>query len=121
MKKNLIEFIKIINGIYLISILIWGLFWFTSIKETDNRTLIIVSIFLFGTQIIILLCSIAFYFLTKNILLIKEQIKYSLIILISVIDLLFLISGRESDSTTLIFIFFINTLSILYIYKNRYL
>lgn len=119
MKKDFLEIIKIINGIYLISFLIWMLYLFFSYETIDNRTLVIMVLFLFLSSVIILLCTAIFYFFTKSILVSKKQIKYGLILLISILDLLYLMSMKESDHVALIFILSINSLSLFYIYKNN--
>lgn len=120
MSKNFIDYIKIVNGIYLISILIWMIFWFISIEHCDIREVVVISLFLLSTQIIILFCSLVFYFFTKEILLIKDQIKYSLILLIAIIDLLFLINIATVDGTGYVFLLVLNIFSILYILRNKF-
>lgn len=117
MKNNLWSYIKVINGIYLIAIYVWMLYFISS--EVDERTLVIVSFFVFSTQIVILLCSLIFYFLTKGILTIKEQIKYGLIILLAILDICYLINGFNGDKSFLIFIALINILPILYFLKDN--
>ncbi len=102
---------------YLIAIYVWMLYFISS--EVDERTLVIISFFVFSTQIVILLCSLIFYFLTKGILTIKEQIKYGLIILLAILDICYLINGFNCDKSFLIFIALINILSILYFLKNN--
>lgn len=118
MNRDLLKYIKVTHGIYLISILIWMIFWFCSFESFDLRTFIIVSLSLVSIQLIILFCSIIFYFVTKNNLDIEDQIKYGLIILIATLDILYLTNLHGSDGSILIFLFFINTFSILYILKK---
>jgi len=119
MKSDLLKYIKVINGIYFISILIWMIFWFLPLEYFNLRTLVIVALSLFSTQIMVLLCSLIFYFFTKNILLIKDQIQYGLIIMMAVIDILYLINPNMSDGSILIFFFCMNFLSVSYILKNK--
>ena len=119
MKSDLLKYIKVINGIYFISILIWMIFWFLTLEYFNLRTLVIVALSLFSTQIMVLLCSLIFYFFTKNILIIKDQIQYGLIIMMAVIDILYLINPGMSDGSILIFFFCMNFLSVSYILKNK--
>lgn len=121
MSRDFINYIKIVNGIYFISTLIWMLFWFISKGSFNSREIIIIALFLLSIQIIILLYSLVFYFFTKEILLIKDQIKYSLAFLVAIIDLLFLINAAVIDGTGYIFLLVLNLLSILYILKNRFI
>lgn len=120
MNRDFLQYIKAINGIYFISILIWIIAWFISLGAFDLRTSVIMGLFLMSTQIIILICSLLFFFLTKNILLIKEQINYSLVILIAIIDILFLINFAGIERTTLAFLFSLNTLSLTYILRHKF-
>lgn len=120
MNRDFLQYIKAINGIYFISILIWIIAWFVSLGAFDLRTFVIMGLFLLSTQIIILICSLLFFFLTKNILLIKEQINYSLVILIAIIDILFLINFAGIERTTLAFLFSLNTLSLTYILRHKF-
>src|SRR3954471_22351552 len=99
MNRDLLKYIKVTNGIYFISILIWMIFWFCSFESFDLRTFIMVSLSLVSIQLIILLCSIIFYFVTKNNLDIKDQIKYGLIILIAILDILYLTNLNGSDGS----------------------
>lgn len=120
MNSDLLKYIKVTNGIFFISTLIWMIFWFYSFGSFNLRTFIIVSLSLISIQLIIFLCSIIFYFVTKNNLDIEDQIKYGLIILIAILDILYLTNLNGSDGSILIFLFFINTFSILYILKNKF-
>ncbi|WP_338839483.1 hypothetical protein [Flavobacterium ginsenosidimutans] len=121
MKNNFLQFIKVTNGIFFISILIWLLFWLKTDGIGDLRNLTIILYLLFASEIFVLICSTIFYFLTKNMLTLKEQIKYTLIILIFVIDFFCLAQGAVMDRSVLVFLFAINTFSILYIVKDRFL
>ncbi len=120
MNRTFLQYIKAVNGIYLISIIIWLIVWHISLGSFDLRTFVIMGLFSLSTQIIILICSILFYFVTRKILLINEQINYSLVILIAIIDILFLMNLLGLDKTTLVFLFSLNTLSITYILRYKF-
>ncbi|SFE05394.1 hypothetical protein SAMN05216297_11931 [Flavobacterium phragmitis] len=120
MNKDFLKYIKIVNGIFLTATLIWMIFWFVSIEYLNIREVTIISIFVLSVQIIIFLFSSVFYLFTKKYIAVHDQIKYGLVTLIGTIDLLFLINATTTDGTAYIFLFLINSLSILYILKINF-
>ncbi|KUJ62880.1 hypothetical protein AR687_05655 [Flavobacteriaceae bacterium CRH] len=113
MKK---DFIKIINGIYFFALLIWILYLLLLVN-TNSRGYILLTIFILVSQGLVFFYSFIFFYLTKNIFTIKEQIIYGLLIFIILIDLFYIKTG-SIDDTFIILISIINLSCVLYFLKN---
>jgi hypothetical protein len=117
MRKDLWSFIKIVNGIYLLSSLYW-IFYIMLVTNSRHKNLVLTLLLISITEIILFAISVAFFFVTKNIFNIKEQIKYALIIFMVIIDIYYLKSGSLSVNGIAMVIYIFNLLSILYFIKN---
>lgn len=116
--KDFWRYCKIPNGIFSASLIIWLISNLITIDEMDAINAIIISIFLFGSLFLVFLSSLVFYLLTKNILTTGEQIRYSLIILIAILNFIMLVVAEGNKDFIVLPIFF-TAASLIYIFKNR--
>jgi hypothetical protein len=88
------------------------------VTNSRHKNLVLTLLLISITEIILFAISVAFFFVTKNIFNIKEQIKYALIIFMVIIDIYYLKSGSLSVNGIAMVIYIFNLLSILYFIKN---
>lgn len=115
--KDFWRYCKVVNGLFGVSLIIWLISSLITFEKVDMRNTSIISIFLLGFFIIVFLSSLVFYFLTNSVLTTNEQIKYSLVILIVILNFIFLIIPQGDKSYIILPIFF-TTASLIYIFKN---
>jgi hypothetical protein len=116
--KDFWRYCKIINGLFGTSLIIWFISSYITLNKMETRTAVIVSIFLFGSFFLVFLSSLVFYLLTKSILTINEQIRYSLIILIVILYFILLVVAQGNKDFIVLPVFF-TAASLIYILKNR--
>ena len=116
--KEFWRYFKVTNGLFGASLIVWLVSIIIPMDKIDDRTAVIVSVFLFGLFFIVFLSSLVFYLLTKTVFTTNEQIKYSLIILIVILNFIFLIISLGDKSYIALPIFFTAT-SLIYFFKNR--
>lgn len=116
--KDFWRYCKVINGLFSTSLIIWFISSYMALGKMDARTTVIVSIFLFGAFFLVFLSSLVFYLLTKSILTINEQIRYSLIILIVILNFILLVVAQGNKDFIVLPAFF-TAASLIYIFKNH--
>ncbi|MBE8724816.1 hypothetical protein C4F50_07605 [Flavobacterium sp. KB82] len=116
--KDYWQYCKVVNGLFGISLIIWFICNSFPFDKMDAISAVISSLFLFGSLFLVFLSSLIFYLLTKNILTIYEQVRYSLVSLIAILNFFFIVVTKADKSYIVLPLFF-TIASLIYIIMNR--